>query len=595
MKRMKWIPALVLVLLSFAITVCSAAGSRRFYYDGAFHEYTGNVYKLKVNNVLLSPPVPPIIFSDYSVVPARAVFQDGLGAKVAWDSVNQKVTVSMDDVTLILKINDTTAYINGEKVTMPIPAKIINDYTVIPARFVAEHLNMKVDFDEASGTILLSRSDIKEKVSVTDAVYSNKSKTEGVLTLTTKSTNPKYNAFILTDPLRLVVDVTDGTYVKMPSTISVKKGNLEQIRFGQQEESARVVIDLTKNLGYTVKTNQNKVVITIKLDPSLESEVEDEEIVVTKPKDPVEKPDEEKPVEDEKPQEPSFAEYVTYSYKDAKDTIRVNASIGTPVKNGNVITIPVRDSLSSVSGEKAVTGYFGKKMSYTPATTGKGGTLSITLKSSDTVMNVSGKTIVLSSVYKDLPRSVMLDAGHGGADGGAIAYNEDGTIKAKEKDFNLDVVLRAKELLEAQGVTVYTIRTEDVYVDYLKVGGIANKTDSTLFVSVHTNSATTAQAHGIETFGYLNAGSVSNGMTGEKLSEILLEELIKKTGAYSRGVKDGKTLAVINSTQMPATLIEIGFISNEEECNKMMTEEYRQTLAEAVCDAVLAAFDVMEI
>ncbi len=594
MKRIKWIPALMLVLLSFAITICSAAGSRRFYYDGAFHEYTGNVYKLKVNNVLLSPPIPPIIFSDYSVVPARAVFQDGLGAKVSWDGVNQKVTVSMDDVTLILKINDTTAYINSEKVTMPIPAKIINDYTVIPARFVAEHLNMKVDFDETSGTILLSRSDAKKTVSVTDVAYSNKSRTEGVLTLTTKSDNPKYNAFILTDPLRLVVDVTDGAYAKTPSTISVKKANLEQIRFGQQEDSARVVIDLTKNLGYTVKTNQNKVVVTIKLDSSLQSEDEDEETIVTKPKDPVEKPKEEKP-EEEKPEEPSFTEYVTYSYNDAKDTIRINASVGTPVKNGSIITVPVYDSLSSVSGEKAVTGYFGKKMSYTPAVSGKGGTLTITLKSSDTVMNVSGKTIVLSSVYKDLPRSVMLDAGHGGADGGAIAYNEDGTIKAKEKDFNLDVVLRAKELLEAEGVTVYTIRTEDVYVDYLKVGGIANKTDSTLFVSVHTNSATTTQAHGIETFGYLNAGSVSNGMTGEKLSKILLDELIKKTGAHNRGVKDGKTLAVINSTQMPATLIEIGFISNEEECEKMMTEEYRQTLAEAVCDAVLAAFDVMEI
>ncbi|MBQ9914906.1 MAG: N-acetylmuramoyl-L-alanine amidase, partial [Clostridia bacterium] len=201
----------------------------------------------------------------------------------------------------------------------------------------------------------------------------------------------------------------------------------------------------------------------------------------------------------------------------------------------------------------------------------------------------------LISTHKALKRSVMLDAGHGGVDGGAVSYHEDGSIKAKEKDFNLDVALRAQKLLEAEGVDVHMIRTEDVYVDFLRVGGIANDAGTSLFVSVHTNSATVPTAHGIETYGYLDAGTVSNGMTSKRLSEILLEELIEETGAHERGVKDGKTLAVINSTKMPATLIEIGFISNEEECEKMMTEEYRQKLAQAICDGILAAFDEMDI
>ena len=591
MKRFKWVLTFFFAFLLLLTVTCSAASVRRFYYDGAFHEYTGNIFKLKVNDVYLSPPIPPIIFSDYSVVPARAVFQDGLGAEVSWDGVKQKVTITMDDTTLILTINDNTALLNGQKVTMPIPAKIINDYTVIPARFVGEHLNMDVGFDSDSGTILLNSRETKKVVKVTGTSFSSKSKTEGVLTISTDADNPKYNAFLLKDPLRLVVDVTDGVYVKKPATIAVNKGNLEQIRFGQQEDSARVVVDLTKNLGYSVKMNQGKIVVTITIDPYIASEPEEEE-PETKPIEPEEEPEEEEP-ELEVPQ-PSFIEYITYSYKDGKDTIRFNASIGTPVKSGSSITVPVYDDLSEVKGEKAVTGHFGKRVSYEPAA-GKGGTVTITLKSSDTVMSVNGKTIVLSSVHKDLPRSVTLDAGHGGADGGAVAYHEDGTIKAKEKDFNLDIALRAQTLLEAEGVSVHMIRTEDVYVDYQRVGGIANKAESTLFVSIHTNSATTSQAHGIETFGYLEAGSVSNGMTSERLSELLLEELIEKTGAHERGVKDGKSLAVINSTAMPATLIEIGFISNEEECEKMMTEAYRQKLAQAVCDAVLRAFEEMEI
>jgi len=604
MKHIKRILLFILAFLLSSSVTCGAASVRRFYYDGAFHEYTGNIFKLKVNNVYLSPPVPPIIFSDYSVVPARAVFQDGLGAEVSWDGINQKVTIKKDKMRLILTIDDTTALLNGKEVTMPIAPKIINDYTMIPARFVGENLNMDVSFDSNTGTIHLNNKPestptvtnpgasepTADAVLVTGVSFTNKSKKEGVITVTTDSDKPAYKAFILEEPLRLVVDVLDGHYKKTPSTIEADQGNLKQIRFGQQDSGARIVVDLSKNLGYTVQTNQNKVVISIKIDPSLETETEDEE-TVTKP---VTKPNEPAPDEDEEEEkEPGIFDYVIYGYEGGRDYIRFGTTVGKAVKSGKTITIPVYGDFSDEKCEKKVTGFFGTKMTYTPGT--DGGTLTITLKTSDVEMYTQGKEIRLKSVHKALSRSVMLDAGHGGQDGGAVAYNEDGTIKAKEKDFNLDIALRAQKLLEAEGVDVHMIRTEDVYVDFLRVGSIANDAETTLFVSIHTNSALATQAHGIETFGYLEAGSVSNGMTSERLSEILLEELIDKTGAYERGVKDGKSLAVINSTKMPATLIEIGFISNEEECEKMMTEAYRQKLAQAVCDGVLRAFEEMEI
>lgn len=604
MKHIKRISVLILVFILFLSVTCSAFTVRRFYYDGAFHEYTGSIFKLKVNNVYLTPPVPPIIFSDYSVVPARAVFQDGLGAEVSWDGLNQKVTIKKDKMKLILTINNTTAILNGKEVTMPIPPKIINDYTMIPARFVGESLNMEVSFDSDTGTIHLNNKPestptvtnpavsepTADVVSVTGVSFTNKSKKEGVITVSTDSDKPTYNAFILEEPLRLVVDVLDGRYKKTPSTIEVDQGNLKQIRFGQQESGARIVVDLSENLGYTVNVSQNKVVVSIKIDPTIESGTEEDE-PVTKP---VTKPDESDPNEDEEEEkEPGIFDYVIYGYEGGRDYIRFGTTVGKAVKSGKTITIPVYGEFSDEKCEKKVTGFFGTKMTYTPGT--DGGTLTVTLKTSDVEMYTQGKEIRLKSVHKALPRSVMLDAGHGGQDGGAVAYNEDGTIKAKEKDFNLDIALRAQKLLEAEGVDVHMIRTEDVYVDFLRVGGIANDAGTTLFVSIHTNSALATQAHGIETFGYLEAGSVSNGMTSERLSEILLEELIDKTGAYERGVKDGKSLAVINSTKMPATLIEIGFISNEEECEKMMTEAYRQKLAQAVCDGVLRAFEEMEI
>ncbi len=536
------------------------ASAIQYFYDGAYHDYQGNIFQLKVDGKLLKPEMPPIVFDDYSVVPARSVFQDGLGAKVRWNSQTREVTVVLDEITLIMTIDKREARLNGAKVTMPIAPKIINDYTMIPARFVGEKLGMKVDFDSKTDTVIIDRQE--EKVAVTKVTYQEKTETSHVITITTDTENPEYKAYALEEPIRIVVDVVDGKFSKLPAVIE-GKGNLEKVRFGQQTDSARVVIDLIEDLGYTVRSKGKEIVITVTVDPEITAGIQD------------------------------VFEFVTYGYEGARDFVRFDLEMGEPVMKGGQITVPIYGELPEEEAEKTVTGFFGKKMFYTP--TDEGGIVTIALKNTDAEMYVQNNEIRLNSVHKALPRSVMLDAGHGGQDGGAVGYNEDGTIKALEKEFNLDVALRAKKLLESEGVDVHMIRTTDVYVDYLRVGSIANDAGTSLFVSIHTNSATMDTAHGIETFGYLDAGSVSNGMTSKRLSEILLEELIDETGAHDRGVKDGKSLAVINSTKMPATLVEIGFISNDEECELLMQETYRQKLAQAVCDGVLRAFEEMDI
>ncbi len=575
----------VLMLLLLLTSVVNVFGVQ-YFYDGKNHEYTGNIFKLKVDGKELNPAMPPIVFNDYSVVPARAVFEEGLGATVTWEPEAQQVIVKMGTKRLSMTINKTLINVTGQWYTMPIAPKIINDYTMIPVRFVAEKLGMKVDFDSATDTILITSKPVEtgkqetvitpgnsitqNNIDVTNVTYNQSDKTKGVLTITTDTNTPSYNAFILENPLRLVVDINGAKFSKLPSVITMETGNLSQIRFGQQNESARIVMDLTENLGYKVTTSGKKVFVTVNIDPEI--------------------------IPETKPEITDIFDEVIYGYEGGRDFIKFNLEMGTPVKTRNKITVPIKGTaLPEEEAEKTVTGFFGKKMTYMPGDDEQNGTITIELKSSEAEMYVQDNEIRLKSVHKALARSVMLDAGHGGQDGGAVAYHEDGTIKAKEKDFNLDVALRAQKLLEAAGVEVHMIRTEDVYVDFLRVGSIANDAGTSLFVSIHTNSTTMETPNGIETYGYLEAGNVSNGMTSGRLSEILLEKLIEQTGAYNRGVKEGKTLAVINSTKMPASLIEIGFISNPEECEKMMTEEYRQKLAQAVCDGVLQAFDEMEI
>jgi len=584
----RFISALLLICMLFTLMLNASAVS--YYYDGEDHEYVGNIFKLEVNGELLHPDMPPIVFEDYTVVPVRAVFEEGLGATVKWDAKKQKVTVQYGNDTLIMTINTKMAGLNGRWVTMPIAPKIINGYTMVPTRFVGEKMGMIVDFDAVTDTVKISErkatpsptptvtptvaptqkptakpsaSSVPSVSAVVTSVSHELVKNQLKLTIQTNQLAPDYESFALESPDRIVVDVM-GSFQKIPSVIKIAKGNVEQVRFGQNE-TARIVVDVYENLGYSIKREGTKLIVSISFDP------------------------------DVAPPNQDIFKQITYAYEGGRDYVKfTDVDHGTFQKSGNRITVPVYGNVPTEAAEVSVVGHFGTKMTYTPVDKEEG-TVTIHLKTADVEVYAEGEEIRMKSVYKALKRSVMLDAGHGGADSGAVAYNEDETIKAKEKDFNLDVVLRAEKLLTAKGVDVHLIRSKDEYVDFNRVGSISNDAGVSLFVSVHTNSFISEEAHGIETFGYLEAGSVSNGMTSKRLSEILLEELIEGTGAHSRGVKDGRSLAVINSTKMPASLIEIGFISNPEECEKMMTESYRQTLAEAVCDAVLRAFEEMDI
>ena len=434
MKHIRWIALILMLTIILPTMVFAAPGSRRFYYDGAYHEYEGNIFRLKVDGVFLSPEVPPLVFSDYSVVPARSVFQDGLGAKVGWNAVKRQVSITMDETRVVLTIDKTTALVNNKSVEMPIAAKIINDYTVIPVRFVGEALNMDVSFDSKTDTVIINSPKPTEepeevqKVSVSSATYSGSSEL-GILTVKTDTDKPGHKAFILESPLRLVVDIENGVFTNTPAAITKTEGNITQIRFGQQESSARIVFDLTENLGYTVTTKGKQLQVHVVLDPDAETNLPDS--------DSEKQPTGNEEDEEKEPEKIEIFKAVTYGYEGGRDYIRFNGvTIGEPKKSGSTVTVSVTGDLVEEKAEKTITGFFGKKLTYVPKA--DGGTLTITLKSSDVNMYTQGNEIRFTSVHKALPRSVTLDAGHGGMDGGAVAYNEDGTIKDKEKDFNFD-------------------------------------------------------------------------------------------------------------------------------------------------------------
>ena len=180
--------------------------------------------------------------------------------------------------------------------------------------------------------------------------------------------------------------------------------------------------------------------------------------------------------------------------------------------------------------------------------------------------------LIASPEYKNI--LVALDAGHGGTDPGAIGLVK----KLKEKDLVLEITNKVNSILKSLGFKTILTRSTDTYVTLSSRYTKANNANADLFVSTHFNSATSTSAKGIET---LYKGSTT-------LASSLQNELIKSTGATNRGLKKRTDLAVLNGTKMPSALVELGFISNKEEEEKISTSTYKDKLVNGIVNGIIS-------
>lgn len=176
-----------------------------------------------------------------------------------------------------------------------------------------------------------------------------------------------------------------------------------------------------------------------------------------------------------------------------------------------------------------------------------------------------------------MAEKIILDAGHGGRDGGA-AYQE-----RTEKTDNLELTLAVGELLEEMGFEVFYTRTEDIYQAPFRKATIANEEGADLFVSIHRNSSGMPnQYQGIESLIYSFGG----------LPEVVAENInrqLEEVGYVNLGVEERPRLVVLNSTQMPAVLVEAGFINSDGD-NQLFTEKFQET-ARAIAEGIAESFD----
>lgn len=210
---------------------------------------------------------------------------------------------------------------------------------------------------------------------------------------------------------------------------------------------------------------------------------------------------------------------------------------------------------------------------------------------------------------------IVIDAGHGGKDPGTSA----GSLR--EKDIALDIAKRVRDDLEDRGFEVIMTREKDVFIPLEQRAFIANSREADLFVSIHVNAARNRKARGLETF-YLNLATSAdaaevaareNASTGMvRMADVrkLVDQIFNHTRKeesrelatamqaamaesilgrekhpLNRGVKTAG-FHVLLGAQMPAVLVEVGFVSNREEARQLRSASHRDKLASAIADGV---------
>lgn len=198
------------------------------------------------------------------------------------------------------------------------------------------------------------------------------------------------------------------------------------------------------------------------------------------------------------------------------------------------------------------------------------------------------------STYWSLPlagQTIVLDAGHGGADGGAVS--KQGLI---EKDINLAVALYLRDYLQQAGAIVVMTREEDRDLadadtkgykkrktqDLKKRVRFIEEQQAKLLVSIHMNSVPSPRWRGAQTFYYLNNGD------SPIVADLIQQELkrnLENTDRVSK--KSDKPVYVLEALKIPAVLVEVGFLSHPEESRQLGDEKYQRKVAASIYQGIL--------
>jgi N-acetylmuramoyl-L-alanine amidase len=187
---------------------------------------------------------------------------------------------------------------------------------------------------------------------------------------------------------------------------------------------------------------------------------------------------------------------------------------------------------------------------------------------------------------------ILLDAGHGGPDGGA------GTGKTLEKDIALEITLKVRDYLQQQGALVIMTRETDTDLadsdtkgysrrkveDLKKRLKMINKTDNDLFVSIHLNAIPSSRWSGAQTF------YAPHHQENARAAKFIQEELRKNLENTNRKAKPLNQVYILKNAKKPGALVEVGFLSNPGEKAMLKKDSYQEKVAISIYKGIMRFF-----
>jgi N-acetylmuramoyl-L-alanine amidase len=544
-----------------------------------------NDIQVKIDGVTLKSDVPPVKINDRLLVSVNALAEK-LGASAKWNEKTQKVSITLNNMNIEMKVGDTNVLVNGKSEKIDEPAKLINKKVMVPVRFVCEQFNMKVVWTASKKLMTINHSELKN-------VKCTKVNNKASLSVTLDYFK-NYNISHLTNPERLVIDFPNVKAPTSQKTIEVNNGIVKRIRYAHFKDTknkldtARVVLELTGQSKYQVKKTNTELIMDLETTKVEASKTSSQNVNNTKAY--------------------SLNVFKNITYENKGDRVALFLKgvllneVGENYKKfyresydnkNKTYTITFSQNLGSIgTGKKVIND---NVLSYIEVKAdSKKRETSIIFKAKDNFFyevvarpdnKVNDTAITILKPAKKGEKLIVIDPGHGGVETGSIVEN------TYEKNLNLDIALRLKKLLNSKNIKSYLTRQDDSFVGLYERAYIANDLNAKLFVCIHNNGSEISKSvNGTETLYYPN-GSKNNGFSGQDFAKIIQNNLVKKLGTANRGIIERPNLVVLKATKMPSVLAEVGYMTNKNEFNKLSTPDFRQKAAQALCDSIVSALN----
>lgn len=197
---------------------------------------------------------------------------------------------------------------------------------------------------------------------------------------------------------------------------------------------------------------------------------------------------------------------------------------------------------------------------------------------------IVSEKLAVDAASTKVNQTVIIDAGHGGPDGGTSA--DDGTL---EKDLNLQIAIKLNESLNSMGIKTVMIRTEDISVhdasantirqkkvsDLKNRLKIINETDNSIFVSIHQNHFSDSRYSGTQVF--YSKNNPQSSVLADSIRQSVISDLQKENTRETK--PSGTDIYLLYHAESPAVMVECGFLSNINESKNLKNENYQKELA----------------